>query len=102
MTADITERVKDDPQFQELVATRNRLAIILTILMLLIYFGFIFLVAFWPGVLATKIAPGMVTTWGVPIGLGVIISAFVLTGIYVARANTEFDRMTHQIIERVK
>jgi uncharacterized membrane protein (DUF485 family) len=33
------------------------------------------------------------------LGLGVIISAFVLTGIYVARANATFDELTRKIVE---
>ena len=40
------------------------------------------------------------TTVGIPVGIGVIVSAFVLTGIYVARANTTFDDLTKEIIER--
>jgi len=41
-------------------------------------------------------------TVGIPVGLFVIVSAFVLTGIYVYRANSEFDPITLQIKERVK
>jgi uncharacterized membrane protein (DUF485 family) len=43
-----------------------------------------------------------VTTVGIPVGLLVIASAFVLTGIYVRRANSEFDPITRQIMEKVK
>jgi len=35
---------------------------------------------------------------GFPLGLGVILSAIVLTGIYVLRANTEFDRLTREVV----
>jgi len=49
-------------------------------------YGFILLVAFGKGFLATKIGGG-VTTIGMIIGLAVILSAFVLTGIYTQRAN---------------
>ena len=45
---------------------------------------------------------GGVTTVGIPLGLFVIISAFVLTGIYVRRANSEFDALIRQIIEEAK
>ena len=40
------------------------------------------------------------TTVGIPIGVAVIVAAFVLTGIYVRRANAEFDTLTRQIVER--
>ena len=69
--------------------------------MLVIYFGFILVIAFAPKVLGTPIGGGVMTV-GIPVGLFVIGSAFVLTGIYVRRANSEFDSMTHQIVERSK
>jgi uncharacterized membrane protein (DUF485 family) len=36
------------------------------------------------------------------LGVGVILSAFVLTGLYVRRANTDFDPTTERIVERLK
>jgi uncharacterized membrane protein (DUF485 family) len=100
-TPSLVERIKRDPQFQELVAQRSSFAWTLSIIMMLIYFGFILMVAFEKNMLATPLF-GSVTTVGIPVGLFVIISAFVLTGIYVARANSKFDEMTKQIIEKVK
>ena len=93
--------IRRDPLFNELVAKRSRLAWTLSAAMLAIYFGFILLIAFAPRFLGTPIGSG-VTTIGIPIGLLVIISAFVLTGIYVNRANAEFDPITRQLIEKVK
>ena len=95
------DRIKSDPAFQELVRKRWSFAVLLTILMLFIYFGFVFLVAFNKGLLAKSLMGG-VTTVGIPVGIFVIVSAFILTGIYVARANGEFDRITKQIVERMK
>ena len=89
--------VHNDPEFQELVATRSRFAWLLSAAMAAIYFGFVLLVAFAPQWLGQPLAGG-VTTIGIPIGLGVIVSAFILTGIYVRRANSHFDAM----IERIK
>jgi uncharacterized membrane protein (DUF485 family) len=43
-----------------------------------------------------------VTTIGIPIGLGVIVSALVLTGIYVLKANARYDELTRQIVEESK
>jgi uncharacterized membrane protein (DUF485 family) len=93
-------RIRQNPKFAELVQQRNALARTLTIAMLVIYFGFILLVAFAPGFLAIKI--GTVTTIGIPLGLLVIVSAFVLTGIYVAKANTSFDRLNDELLREVK
>ncbi len=101
MTPDTFQRVKRDPRFQALVAKRTRFAWTLSAAMLAIYFGFVFVIAFAPKTLATPLGSG-VTTVGIPIGLFVIVSAFVLTGLYVRRANSEFDAMTRAIIEEIK
>jgi uncharacterized membrane protein (DUF485 family) len=101
MTTDTLEKVKRDPRFQELVARRTRFAWTLSAAILAIYFGFIFIIAFAPAALGIPIGSG-VTTIGIPIGLFVIISAFALTGIYVYRANSEFDALTQQIVEEAK
>ena len=67
--------------------------------MLVIYYGFILIIAFAPKLLATPLSAGAVTTVGMPIGVAIIVSAFVLTGIYVARANGKFDALTKAIRE---
>ncbi len=101
MNQDVFDRVKGNRRFQELVAKRTRFAWLLSAAMLVIYFGFIFIIAFAPKSLGTPIGSG-VTTIGIPLGLFVIVSAFVLTGIYVHRANTEFDAITREIVEDIK
>ena len=65
--------------------------------MLVIYFGFVFLVAFAPAVMARPISSTV--TLGFLLGLGVIVSAIALTGIYVVRANGNFDKLTRRIVE---
>ena len=97
----LTEKVMRDPDFRALVKRRSRFAWTLSATMAAIYFGFILVVAFAPGVLGTPIGDG-VTTLGIPLGLGVIVSAFILTGLYVRRANAEFDQMTRAILERAR
>jgi uncharacterized membrane protein (DUF485 family) len=89
-------QVLRNPGFQELVRQRTRFAWTLSIAMLVIYFGFILLVAFAKPLLATKIGDG-VTSLGIILGLGVIVSAFILTGIYVQRANSRFDELTRRL-----
>lgn len=96
MTKSVTERVRENPQFAQLVARRSAFAWTLSAIMLAIYFGFILLVAFDKEFLGMPIGSG-VTTIGIPIGVAVIIAAFILTGIYVRRANSEFDALTEQI-----
>ena len=95
------DKIRDNPKYQELIRKRTRFSWTMAIIMLVIYYTFIMIIAFAPGFLGTPIAAGAVTTVGIPIGIGVIISAFLLTGIYVLRANTQFDRLNKEIKEEV-
>lgn len=97
MQPEVVEKIKTDPKYQELVAKRSRFAWTLTIVMLVVYFSFILVIAFKPSMLGTPLSPDAVTTVGIPVGIAVIVIAFVLTGIYVKRANTEFDELTSAI-----
>jgi uncharacterized membrane protein (DUF485 family) len=98
----IVKRIKSNPKYQELVRKRTTFSWTLAILMLVIYYGFILVIAFAPKVLGTPLSAGSVITVGIPVGLGVIVSAFVLTGIYVFRANSQFDRLTREIKEELE
>jgi uncharacterized membrane protein (DUF485 family) len=94
--------IEKNPKFKELVATRKTLGWTLSLVMLFIYFGFILLVAFNKAFLATPLSGEGVTTIGIPIGVAVIVSAFLLTGFYVVRANARYDELTRQIVEESK
>lgn len=98
MHSDIYQKIKDHPDFHSLVAKRKSFALNLSVIVLVMYFGFILLVAFAPGVLAQPVTQGSVMTWGIPLGIFIIITSFLLTGIYVKRANTEFDEENQRII----
>lgn len=95
-------RIQENPHFKQLVAKRDRFAWILSAIMLGLYVSFILLIAFEPQLLGTRINEGSPTTWGIPLGVGLILSAFVLTGIYVYRANGEFDALNKAILDEVK
>ncbi|CAA2102744.1 MULTISPECIES: DUF485 domain-containing protein [Methylobacterium] len=88
-----TARIAQNPRFKELVHERTRFGWTLTILMLLVYFGFIGLIAFDKSLLALKIGSAT-TSLGLILGVAVIVFAFILTGIYVQRANGRFDELT--------
>ena len=70
-------------------AARWRIAITLTILMMVVYFGFILLVAFNKPLLGLQLIPGL--SLGMLLGSLVIVVAWVLTWIYVRWANTHYD-----------
>ena len=99
---DIVDRVARNPKFLEFVAKRNTYSIIMTILGALAYYGFILLVAFDKEWIATKLSPGMTTSLGVPLGVGVIVFTIILTWVYVRRANSEFDETNEAIIREAQ
>ncbi|ESQ73949.1 DUF485 domain-containing protein [Asticcacaulis sp. AC402] len=98
-TDEVYRRIYDDPKFQTLVKKRGRFAWTLSIITLLAYYGFILLIAFEPELLGTPLSPATVITWGIPGGLGLIVLCFIVTGIYVQRANGEFDRLTRELLK---
>jgi uncharacterized membrane protein (DUF485 family) len=93
------DHIRNNPKFTELVSKRTTFAWTLSAIILTIYFGFILIIAFNKAWLGTLLSPNGVTTIGFPIGVGVILSSIILTGIYVYRANGEFDDLNRQIIE---
>ena len=94
----IAARIEANPKYHELKRKRNSFGWMLTVLMLVVYYGYIALIAFNKPFLAQPIGAG-VTTLGIPIGMGVIIFTIVITGIYVRRANGEYDRLTAEILK---
>lgn len=101
MTDELLNRISRDPRYQELVARRSRFAWTLSAIMLAIYFAFILVIAFDPTLLGRPLGGGVATV-GIPIGIGIIVAAFLLTGVYVYRANTEFDAITNEIVKEFK
>jgi len=89
--------IRHDPRFIALAQARARIGWTLTAIMVAIYFGFVFLVAFAPGLMAVPVWG--VITLGFPLGLLVILAAVALTGIYVSIANKRFDNMEREIVE---
>ena len=98
MSDQIVAKIEANPKYHELRRKRNAFGWTLTVLMLVVYFGYIALIAFNKPFLAQPIGNG-VTTLGIPIGLGVIVFTIAITGFYVRRANNEFDRLTAEILE---
>ena len=72
-----------------LAAARWRIAIGLTVAMMVVYFGFILLVAFDKPLLGTPVVSGL--SLGMLLGALVILTAWVLMWIYVRWANAHYD-----------
>ena len=97
MQTHLIEPVKNHPSFKKLLKERKKLGITLTLLMLVVYFSFILTIAFKPDLLSIALYKGSVITLGIPVGIFVIVFAFVLTGIYVRKANTTYDKYLQEI-----
>ena len=100
MSDPVVDKIQSHPKYQQLRAKRSGFGWLLTILMLVVYYGYIALIAFNKPFLATPIGAG-VTTLGIPIGMGVIVFTIVITAIYVRRANSEYDDLTAEILKDV-
>ena len=85
------------PAYRTLVRQRSRFGWLLTAVMLIVYFGYIVLIAFRRDLLALPIGRG-VTSLGIPLGIGVILVGIMLTGFYVRRANRQFDPQVEAIV----
>jgi uncharacterized membrane protein (DUF485 family) len=100
MEENLVRRISANPKYQKLVAARSSFGWTLAVLMLIVYYGYILLIAFDKELLARRLGDG-VMTWGIPIGLFVIVFTVIVTGIYVWRANSEFDELTAAIRKEV-
>lgn len=94
----VVTKIQTNPKYLELRRKRNLIGWVLAAFMMVVYYGYIALIAFDKEFLARPIGAG-VTTIGIPLGIGVIIFTIVITGIYVRRANSEFDRLTAEIMK---
>ena len=98
MSDPVVDKIQSNPKYLELRSKRTRFGWTLTLLMMVVYYGYIALIAFNKPFLAQPIGAG-VTTLGIPIGMGVIVFTVVITAIYVRRANSEFDSLTADILK---
>ena len=89
--------IAENPKYKELIAKRTRFGWILTVIMLAAYYGYVSLIAFDKPFLAKPVGAGVMSL-GIPLGFGLIVFTIILTGIYVVRANGEFDRLTREIV----
>ena len=95
----IQARIRKNPKFAELVGKRTRFAIILSLIVLVPYYTFMMITAFNPALLAQPISEGSIITLGWPIGVILVVGSWLTTGIYISRANGEFDTLNEQILK---
>ena len=94
----MAQPLETDGQIRALAQRRWRIAITLTIAMIVIYFGFIALIAFDKTLLGTRIGTGL--SLGILLGALVIVASWILTWIYVRWTNAHYDVALRAIGER--
>ena len=92
-------KIQETEEFKKFVLKKWTVSLILASIMLFAYFGFILLIAFNKELLATKISKGL--TLGIPVGLGIILLAWALTGIYVRWANKHYDNKVEELKKKL-
>ena len=97
-TGDTYDRIARQPLFRELVQKRNRFALTLSVIMLIVYYAFVLFASTNPTGFAASIGDGSKICIGLLAGWAVQIFAFLLTGVYVNRANGEFDALNKQVV----
>lgn len=95
------EKIRANPKFRVMVETRGRFAVTLSLLVLVPYYSYMMVVAFFPSLLAQRLGDGAATV-GFPIGAAIIILSWMLTGLYIRRANGEFDRMNQELLKEAQ
>jgi len=93
----VSGRGGSDPRLHAVAVARWRIAIGLTVLMVINYFGFILLIAYDKPLMARMIAPGL--SLGILLGALVIVVSWILTWIYVRWANTRYDTALDRLRE---
>jgi uncharacterized membrane protein (DUF485 family) len=99
MSTEIYERIRRNPKFEELVSKRTTFAVTLSVIVLVVFYGFILVVAFKPSLLAQPLWQGSATTIAIPIGAGIIWSFWLMMGYYIYRANKDFDEINADIVK---
>lgn len=98
MSSEMYEKMRGNPKFQELVRKRGRFATIMTIVVLVMFYGYVLVVAFNPLILGRPVSPGSMLTIGVTVELSLFVVLWILTGVYAHKANTEFDKLTQEVV----
>ena len=95
-----THEMLESKEFKDLVRSKWTISVVLTLLLFVLYYGYILLIAVNKPFLARKI--GEFTTLGIPLGVAVIVLAWVLTAAYVLWGNSSYDDSVKSLKDQVK
>ena len=95
----INRDVLDSTEFRGLVWRRWRVSLVLTLLLFILYYGYILLIATNRQLVSHPVYGS--TTIGILLAAGVIVGAWVLTAVYVVWANRHYDPAVIELKRRV-
>ncbi len=102
MSSAVYARIRANPKFRELVTKRGRFATALSVIVLTAFYSLVTCIAFKPEFLGRAVAEGSKVTFGVAFGFAIFVSFWILTALYVRRANGEFDALTSEIVREAR
>ncbi|MDO5687032.1 MAG: DUF485 domain-containing protein [Neisseria sp.] len=98
MQSQTVQQILNNEEFRKLARKKAVLGWTFSVLMFVIYVTYIAFIGIDPQAFGTPVSPGATTTWGIYIGLFVIFFAITITGIYVYKANGEFEKITQKVV----
>ncbi|RDU60960.1 DUF485 domain-containing protein [Helicobacter marmotae] len=87
--------------FRQFVSLRNKISLILSLVIFCLYYAFVLGVGLFPDVLGYRLGPSSITL-GILLGISLIVLCIVATGIYTFLANTYFDKEQDEILRQLE
>ena len=88
-------------KFRQFVSFRNKISLVLSLVVLVCYYAFVLSVGLFPEVLGYRLGPSSITL-GIIAGLFIIVLSIIVTGIYTFLANTYFDKDQENILNQLQ
>jgi cation/acetate symporter len=98
MSEAVYARIRANPKFVQLVERRGRLAWTLAAVVFVLFYALVLTIAFAPGVIGSRVMEGSTLSVGIAAGLFQFVFFWVLTAVYVGKANSDFDAMTAEVV----
>ncbi|MDC7789904.1 DUF485 domain-containing protein [Rhodoplanes tepidamans] len=99
MSEAVYARIRANPKFVQLVHRRGRLAWTLAAIVFVLFYALVLTIAFAPGVIGSRVAEGSTLSVGIAAGLFQFVLFWLLTALYVRKANTDYDALTNEVVE---
>lgn len=95
-------RIRKNPRFADLVMRRNRLTFGLFATVLIIFYGYMSIVSFWPELIGRRLFADSNLTFGIFGGWFLFAFFCLIASYYVYRANGDFDRITRELVAQAQ